>query len=403
MQTMTSKHTKADKSIGSEKKKAKIPKMVEHDEAPVALGEDIRVTIFAPRYLTEAYASVREAVKAAGPLTDAPSLQRVADANTRMRRGLRLLSRWYPSAERRTWARRLRELEAAIEPLLEADVVIGELQSVPRTAGANARRAIAFLVGRGMALREQQVVAALERVKQLDVDGRSRDFRRFATATKSASDRKARLREFAASTLSEHLDALESAASVSLADAGDEAWGALDVALRNALAALDLCADCYDTAAMGAVRSPLVTAEQAVSALRGIRAALVVVRSPETAIRAGAAGVGVDDLTQLASLFERRSERAVAAAIKVTEAVGSRESRALVLAPFASASAARTMTEESKAIVAVPDTTAVAVDTPVVVEPQAAAATPADEAVPKAAPRPAPKRAPRAPRPPAGG
>jgi hypothetical protein len=302
-------------------------------EGTTTIDGDARMAVVAAGFLGGAYGDLERAVSVPDPLGRHESVQVLLSAVGGMRESLKLVGPLYGAADRKVWARRLRTLGLDLKPLRESDRIIGGLRTIVAAVGDGGQRAVAFLTGHYMVVSDLQAAYAASRLERFDVMGKERAFAKFASVPKGGAVGKVRLRAFAAVTLTERMDVLESWIEAATVVDDRAAWRALQTACRKVLVALDLCAGGYEPKALDAARSPLSAIGDAVAAINDLDELLDVVGDPEMAARARVGGVTAKDLAELARALRGLRRRAVTAARKAMSAPASVERRALVLAP----------------------------------------------------------------------
>jgi hypothetical protein len=359
---------------------------------------DARMSVVAAGFLGGAYGDLERAVSVPDPLGSHDTVRTLLSAVEGMRESLKLVGPLYGTTDRKAWARRFRTLGLDLRPLRDSDRVIEGLRATAATVGDGGQRAVAFLIGHYMVVSDLQAAYAASRLERFDVIGKERAFAKFASAPKGGADGKARLRAFAAVTLTERMDALESWIEAAATVDDRDAWRAVQLACRKVLIAIEVCAGCYELKTLEAARSQLNAVGDAAAAIRNVDAVLDVVADPEMTTRTRVGGVSAKDLAELAKALRSLRRRSVTEARKVLSLSDSVDRKALVLAPVVPGFSVM-VTAQAPVPAAKPE---VAVATPApkpALAPAPAAA--AKKATPKPAPKPVRSRRAAAPKPPA--
>ena len=126
-----------------------------------------------------------EGAASSGADMDAVHDMRVA--SRRLRETMRLLEPLYPQREFREWYGRVRRITRALGPVRDADVFIDEFAGFAKSLGNGGKRAVAFLIGRRMGTREQQLVALNRELSRLDLAENRRTLRKLARSIGGSS------------------------------------------------------------------------------------------------------------------------------------------------------------------------------------------------------------------------
>jgi hypothetical protein len=231
------------------------------------------------------------------------------------------------------------------------------------------KRATAFLIGHHMAIRGYETATAEERVELLGLPDRRAAFRRFARDSKSAAETKVTLQAFAAAAIGERTGAFYDRLPAVLVEAEPGGLRVAGKALARLVSAAEVLSPCYTDEEYAAIGTILTALQTPFGRLRETQGFLDVVRDPETAVRARAAGVTVKGLGEVAAVFERRITGFIADAQRAVDRYPEAAVRTALLSPLVPGF----IVKEPEPAPAAPEPVVAPVEPPVVESPAAAA------------------------------
>ena len=256
-----------------------------------------------------------EEAAASGADMDAVHDMRVA--SRRLRETMRLLEPLYPQPEFRAWYRRVRAITGALGPVRDADVFIDEFSRLAKDLADGGRRAVAFLVGRRMGTREQQLVALNRALAHLDLADSRRSLRKLARSIGASPQAKRSLASFAHAAVAERASIVFGALPGALPQDNVLQQHALRIDFKRLRYAVEVFAPVYGDD-FDELHDTLTAFQDTLGDLHDQHLFLDMLREPVLGRQARRAGVSADDLGEVIALLERQAKRTFDAFIVLT-------------------------------------------------------------------------------------
>ena len=249
---------------------------------------------------------VLEAAASSGADMDAVHDMRVA--SRRLRETMRLLEPLYPQSEFRAWYKRVRKITGALGPVRDADVFIDEFARLAKDLGEGGRRAVAFLVGRRMGTREQQLLALNRALAHLDLADSRRSLRKLARSTGPGSAAKRSLASFAHAAVAERASIVFGALPGALPEENVLQQHALRIDFKRLRYAVEVFAPVYAND-FDELHDTLTAFQDTLGDLHDQHLFLDMLREPTAVREARRAGVSASDLGEVTAQLERQAKQ----------------------------------------------------------------------------------------------
>lgn len=227
-------------------------------------------------------------------------------ASRRLREAMRLLAPIYQGREFHRWQRRVRDITRELGPVRDADVFIDDFSRMARDLGEGGRRAVAFLVGRRMGLRERDLERLNRGLGHLDLETNRRSFSKLAHSAESGPHSSRPLAEFAHKAIAERVAVVADAQPLALDESRALEQHALRIDYKRLRYAVEVFAPCYGDE-FDALHDTLTSFQDALGNLHDLHLFAEVVRDPETVRAAKKAGVSAADLEEVAVRLDERA------------------------------------------------------------------------------------------------
>jgi len=257
-----------------------------------------------------------EGAASSGADMDAVHDMRVA--SRRLRETMRLLEPLYPQREFREWYGRVRRITRALGPVRDADVFIDEFAGFAKSLGNGGKRAVAFLIGRRMGTREQQLVALNRELSRLDLAENRRTLRKLARSIGGRSaEAKRPLSGFAHAQVAERASVVFGALPGALPEENTLQQHALRIDFKRLRYAVEVFAPVYGDD-FDAVHPVLTEFQDTLGDLHDLHLFLDQLQEPELVALAARAGVSAGDLGDVTTLLEERARGTFEAFLSLT-------------------------------------------------------------------------------------
>jgi len=236
---------------------------------------------------------------------DADAIHDMRVASRRLREAMRLLAPLYPPREFRAWYRRVRRITRALGPVRDSDVFIDAFARLGKHVGDDGKRAIAFLAGYRMGLRERELAELNLVLSGLDLKSARRSFHALARHVRAAEGA-GPLAAFAHGAIAERAAAVFGAQTAALVEANVTHQHALRIHYKRLRYAVEVFAPCYDDS-FDVLHATLTAFQDALGDLHDMHVFLEAVGAPERVEAAGRAGVSPAALAEVEAVLERRA------------------------------------------------------------------------------------------------
>lgn len=245
-----------------------------------------------------------ESAAAGGADMDAVHDMRVA--SRRLREVMRLLAPVYSSREFGAWYKRVRRITRALGPVRDADVFIDDFTKMLRELGPGGSRAVAFMVGYRMGLRERELAALNDELAKLDLAANRKSFAKLARSASDSAEAASPLAAFAHAAVAERAAIVFGAQPVALDEANTLEQHALRIDYKRLRYAVEAFAPCYGDD-FDDLHDTLTSFQDALGDLHDLHLFIDLLHDPERVIAANRAGVSAADLEEIAAVLARRA------------------------------------------------------------------------------------------------
>jgi CHAD domain-containing protein len=245
-----------------------------------------------------------ESAAAGGADMDAVHDMRVA--SRRLREVMRLLAPVYPSKEFRAWYKRVRRITRALGPVRDADVFIDDFTKMLRDLGPGGSRAVAFMVGYRMGLRERELEALNDELAKLDLATSRKAFARLGRSASDSPEAASPLAAFAHAAVAERAATVFGAQPAAMDEAHMLQQHALRIDYKRLRYAVEAFAPCYGDD-FDDLHDTLTSFQDVLGDLHDLHLFIDLLHDPERVSAANRAGVSQADLEEVAAVLARRA------------------------------------------------------------------------------------------------
>jgi len=265
--------------------------------------------------------------------TDMDAIHDMRVASRRLRETMRVLESLYPTDEYARWYRRVKRITRALGPVRDSDVFIDDFSSLAKDVGEGGRRAVAFLVGRRMGVRERELASLNHELARLDLEKQRRSLRRVAHAVGASAEVKRPLADFAHAAIAERAAAVLGALPGALSEENVYEQHALRIDFKRLRYAVEVFAPVYGED-FDALHDTLTAFQDVLGEMHDVHVFLDMLRDASLIGDARRAGVLRADVEEIATILEARAHRRFVSFVKLVAEHPAPELLAALLLPL---------------------------------------------------------------------
>lgn len=270
---------------------------------------------------------------AAGSGADMDAVHDMRVASRRLRESMRLLQPLYPTDEYARWYRRVKRITRALGPVRDSDVFIDDFSSLAKDLGEGGRRAVAFMVGRRMGVRERELELLNRELARLDLGKNRRAFRRLAHGVGLSAEVKRPLADFAHAAVAERAAAVLGALPGALSEENVHEQHMLRIDFKRLRYAVEVFAPVYGDD-FDKLHDTLTAFQDVLGDMHDLHIFLDMLRDPVLVGHARRAGVAAADIGEVVKILEVRAHKRFVSFVKLVAEHPAPELLAALLLPL---------------------------------------------------------------------